>query len=50
MFFQCCRQVKICDIWEPNEAEKVDSVLYASNVQHGSTRINAAIARINQSN
>eukprot|EP00435_Cladocopium_sp_Y103_P015954 s539_g3.t3 len=26
--------VKICEIWEPNEAEKVDAVLYASNVQN----------------
>lgn len=29
------RQVKICEIWEPNEAEKVDPVLYASNVPLG---------------
>jgi len=27
-------QVKICENWEPNEAEKVDPVLYASNVQN----------------
>ena len=29
------RQVKICEIWEPNEAEQVDAVLYASNVPLG---------------
>lgn len=29
------RQVKVCDIWEPNEEEKVDAVLYASNVSLG---------------
>jgi hypothetical protein len=29
------RQVKICENWEPNEAEKVDPVLYASNVPLG---------------
>lgn len=32
--FNITLQVKICEIWEPNEAEKVDPVLYASNVQN----------------
>mmetsp|Transcript_94490 Transcript_94490/g.115739 ORF Transcript_94490/g.115739 Transcript_94490/m.115739 type:complete len:385 (-) Transcript_94490:14-1168(-) len=32
--FQITLQVKVCEIWEPNDAEKVDPVLYASNVQN----------------
>lgn len=36
------RQVKVCDIWEPNEEEKVDAVLYASNVSLGENPVNGS--------
>ena len=39
------RQVKVCDIWEPNEEEKVDAVLYAQQRVPGRKSLSIGPAR-----